>query len=237
MLLGARQLFSVVKKSDEPKLPSGYERVQFVDTNGDLTSGDAKKTNSAAAFNTGVTPNSSTVLRTVVVPGNNGTGEWETFIGGSNNGDAQSGAWLLRRNSKVSSFSFGLGSWSTAYYVSSSLFTNGTSVCEIEIALPSSATFVIDGVKETKTITNGGSFSGVGPLWIGASGRRSYGNSYRGCRALFGRTTILSGRNVLRDYIPARRKSDSVCGFYDVANNEFKMSQVSNHVFTAASLS
>ena len=57
-------------------------------------------------------------------------------------------------------------------------------------------------------VPNSSSFSGNAPLWIGASGRSSYDNSYRGCKALIGRTTIYDNDVVVRDYVPAMRKTD-----------------------------
>lgn len=68
--------------------------------------------------------------------------------------------------------------------------------------------FNIDGTVTTADVPNSSSFSSNSPIWIGAAGRSNYGNSYRGCKALIGRTTIYDDEVVVRDYVPAMRKAD-----------------------------
>ncbi len=233
MIAAHHSMLSAAKSA--PLLPDGYVELPFVNTNGDTVSGDAKKVNSAAAFNTGFTPSAATVVETSICPGDNGTGEWETFIGGSDNGDARTGAWLLRRWGHFAQFCFSVNAWVGDAYASgarSSEFINATSWVQLRIRI-GSVVYRVDGAEETVSVPHSQSFSGVAPIWIGASGRKNYSNSYRGCKALFGRTTITEGGVLVRDYIPARRTIDSVCGFYDLVAGEFKPSEVPNHVFTA----
>lgn len=211
-------------------LPAQFVVLPFVNTNGDTVSGDAKKVNSAAAFNTGFTPTASTVVETIICPGNNGTGGWETFIGGSNNGDAQAGAWLLRRAEKEQKFAFSVNAWTGSAAFAS--FINESSWCRLRIGI-ASVEFDIDGTVTNASVPNSSSFTGVAPIWIGASGRQTTEDSYRGCKALIGRTTILDGGVVTRDYIPAQRKADSVCGFFDLITRQFSSSIVPNHEFTS----
>lgn len=210
-------------------LPSDYVELPFVNTNGDTVSGDAKKVDSAAAFSTGFTPTANTVVDTELCPGDNGTGEWETYMGGSSNGDAQTGAWLLRRFASGPNIVFIVNSWSgTGATVG---FTNYISWIRFRISI-SSVDFNVDGVASTESVPNSSSFNGVAPIWIGAAGRHSTGDTFRGCKALFKRTLIYDNGVLVRDYVPAKRKSDSVCGFYELVNGEFKTSTVPNHVFT-----
>lgn len=217
----------VMKK---PLLPSQYVELEFVNTNGDTVSGDAKKVNSSAAFNTGFTPTASTVVETIICPGNNGTGAWETFIGGSKSGDTESGSWLLRRVAANAQICFTVNAW-TGQYTKVNV-VNESSWCKLRISITSIYSDV-DGVTKTETVPNSSSFTGVAPIWIGAAGRSTYGNSYRGCKALIGRTTITDNGAVVRDYVPAMRKADSVCGFYDLVSGTFKTSEVTGHSFTS----
>lgn len=210
-------------------LPSDYVELPFVNTNGDTVSGDAKKVDSSAAFSTGFTPTANTVVETELCPGDNGTGEWETYMGGSSNGDAQTGAWLLRRFSYPPNIVFTVNSWTGDG--ASVAFTNSISWIRLHIST-SSVDFDVDGVTSTVAVPNSSSFTGVAPIWIGASGRQSTGDSFRGCKALFKRTLIYDNGVLVRDYVPAKRKSDLVCGFYELVNGEFKTSTVPNHVFT-----
>lgn len=218
---------SVMAKSG--LLPSGYIELPFVNTNGDTFSGDAKKVDSSAAFSTGFTPTANTVVETELCPGNNGTGEWETFMGGSSNGDAGSGAWLLRRYGYNQVFMFTVNAWTGDGAHAD--FTNVVSWCRLRLSI-TSVDFDIDGTTSTMAVPNSNSFTGVAPIWIGAAGRQSTGDSFRGCKALFKRTLIYDNGVLVRDYVPAKRKSDSVCGFYELVNAEFKTSTVPNHVFT-----
>lgn len=220
---------TIIMMAGEAPLPSGYDQLGFVNTNGDTVSGDAKKANSSAAFNTDFTPSSSTVVETSICPGYNGTGQWETFLGGSKTGDVQAGSWLLRRLSSLQSFAFSVNAWAGSGATCD--FANGTWV-SLRIAI-TSVTFSTGGVTTTSAVPNSSSFTGIAPIWIGAAGRSTYGSSYRGCKALIGRTVITDGGFVVRDYVPARRRADSVCGFYELVSGVFKVSEVPNHVFTA----
>lgn len=216
-------------------LPSDYIELQYVNTNGDTTSGDAKKVNSAAAINTGFIPTANTVLHMTICPGDNENGYWETYIGGSTTGDAVASSWLLRRGANTKTFAFSVNAW-TSTGADSDSFTNTSSICEITARIQS-IDYVIDGTAKTVAVPNSSSFSGNAPLWIGAAGRSSYGDSYRGCKALIGRTTIYDNEVVVRDYVPAMRKTDQVCGFYELVSKQFCQSIVPNHVFTADSYS
>ena len=93
-------------------LPNDYIELQYVNTNGDTTSYNENKVNSAAAINTGFIPTASTVLHTTICPGDNGIGQWETYMGGGTTGDVGGGAGLLRRLEAHNNLCFSVNAWS-----------------------------------------------------------------------------------------------------------------------------
>lgn len=174
-------------------LPSGYRELLYIKSTG------------TQYIDTGVKPNQNTVLKMDVA-----------FLGTAGNNIAGVRNTASDTTNRFGIITFGSASKIGAFFQSSSIQAISFDNSRHEYELSKSGLYV-DGTLYGSS--NSGSFTCTYPIVLfgwnnGSGGVSATANSVYSCK-------IYDGSTLIRDFVPAKRTSDSVVGLYDLQNDVF----------------
>ena len=142
--------------------------------------------------------------------------DWAVYIGATTD-DGDPTTWWIRKESNNSSICSGIGNVKTSpYYNYLSDYTLGTTIGKL--SLDNTGLYVND-VKATGPQYQNSITPGSNPLYIFAG--NSNGSAWRYSSMRISGCKIYNGTDMIRDFVPAQRKSDKKLGLYDKVENRF----------------
>ena len=227
MIIASKQSF--LTKDDGIRLPSKYKKLPFLNTNGKKWSYNTQPKENSAGILTTVKPTHTLLSEiNVTLLENNNDFEWGDFLGLETTHRTANYDYSIRC-SNIGNPKIHLVAQTKQTFSEKRIFMSFNTPYIIKY-LPSSFYSLLNlndkNEKEIKISLSNSSFCSdyclglCGGYWVLNDYTKTL---YCGMPALFGecKFTETATNTVIAHYIPAKRKSDAVCGFYDVINNTF----------------